>query len=70
MLPNDELTAKCACWCQQDVQPEYDSYRDYFETHAHGADCNFCMEYDPEEHIDWLEGMYHLVTGDEIGTEV
>ena len=24
----------CPCWCHKDPQPEYDSYRDYFETHA------------------------------------
>lgn len=35
--------ADCECWCHADPQPEYDSYRDYFETH-HGT-CVDCAGY-------------------------
>ena len=39
----DKLVAAevCECWCQAFPQPEYDSWRDYFEAHLHG-DCDVC----------------------------
>ena len=38
----EHLGVECDCWCHMDPQPEYDSHRDYFETHGNeycGASC-------------------------------
>lgn len=32
----------CDCWCHADPQPDYDSWRDYFDSHS--PECNECED--------------------------